>query len=339
MKKPLRESKNLKMGLIASAAGAITVLHYFLGISPLNHQVYGKLYYGPVILAALWFGMKGGLSSALIIDLLLLPHLFFAEGQGDSLSLVLWEIPPLNLAGLIIGYVRDREQEKAVTLSKEGDFISLGKASSFMAHEMKNISLGIHGFVRLIKRRGRLPGDLVSFLETVEEESSRMERLSRDMLALSTFPPLKKERLEIAGFLRQILLVSGELAREREIDFRSEIQENLPPLWLDADRMKEVLINLTQNAAHSTPPGGTVTLRALKNNGRVVIQVADTGGGIPSRDMEKIFLPFFTTKEKGTGLGLAISKKIVEAHGATIEVDSREGRGTEFIIAFPPDQH
>jgi len=102
--------------------------------------------------------------------------------------------------------------------------------------------------------------------------------------------------------------------------------------------MKEVFINLVQNAIHTTPPEGKITPKEIRNNGCIRIQISDTGNGISSNNIPQLFHSFFTTKKEGTSLGLAISKRILEEHGATIEVHSPEGRGMQFRIIFPGPQ-
>jgi two-component system sensor histidine kinase HydH len=330
------EKVGLKIASILGCILGITLLHYSIGVSPLNHQIYGKFYYGPVIMAALWFGIRGGVLTSAFTSLLLIPHLFIDWGNNmGGLWGIFLEVPILNLAGLVTGYLRDKEREERAALAKVSHFVSLGRTYSFAAHEMKNIGTSICGFTRLIHKRANLSEDAKGFLDVIEKESLRMERLAKGMLHFSRDSTLKKEKLDINAFLKDIISISQHMANEKGISFYSDVTENLPEIWLDPDRMKEVLINLTQNAIHATPRGGIVILRALGNHAKVKIQIADTGNGIPRGDLDKIFQPYFTRKTDGTGLGLAVSKKIVEAHGASIEVDSKEGMGTQFSIIFP----
>lgn len=326
----------LKFGLILGTILGITLFHYSIGVNPLNHQIYGKFYYAPVILAALWFGVKGGILTSIIIDLLLIPHFFIDWGSNiDSLWGILLEIPTLNLAGLVTGYLRDKEMEKRTELKEIDHLASLRRSYSFAAHEMKNIGISIHGFAKLIKRKANPSEDIMRFLGIIERESQRVERLAKGMLDFSKNPVLKKERLDPEEFLKEVISITQEMVKEKGIEFQSEIREDLSPIWLDLDRMKEVLVNLAQNAVHATPLGGKVTLRASGNGENIKIQVTDTGNGIPLADLDKIFFPFFTTKPEGNGIGLAVSKEVVEAHGGTIKVDSKEGIGTQFTIVLP----
>ncbi|NIS59838.1 MAG: hypothetical protein GTO13_03760 [Proteobacteria bacterium] len=329
----------LKIGLISGAILGITLFHYFLGVNPLNHQLYGKLYYAPVVLAALWFGVRGGLSGSVIINLVLALH--FSVDWGDSVGGlwgILFELPTLSLVGGVTGYLVDRERKIRWEFKEVSFLVSLGKTYAFPAHEMKNIAISIHGFAKLINRRTDVSDDVNRFLGIIEKESKRMDGLTRDVLSFSQNPILRKERRQMDDFLKDIILISQETAQQKGVKFCGEIREGLPPILLDSNRMREALLNMTQNAVQATPPGGAVILRAFRNNGIVKIEVSDTGKGITPGNLDKIFLPFFTTKREGTGIGLAISKKIVEAHGATIEVESREERGARFTINLPIDQ-
>lgn len=320
-------SKKAKVSLILGAILGITVFHYLLQVNPLNHQIYGKFYYVPVLMAALWFGVKGGLLASMITSFILLPHLFLNSKENPiNVWGLLLEIPTLVLVGLVTGYLKDRE---SAVWSKAK------RTYSFATHEIKNIGMSIHGFARLIKRRGNPSEEVSKFLGVIEKEAQRMERIANSMLHFSKGLPLKKEKMDINEFLKEIVTISEEMARERGVHFQSEIKDVLPLAWMDPDRMKEALINLTQNAIHATPPGKVVIFRANKNGRHMKIEVLDSGKGIPPENLAKIFLPFYTTKSEGTGLGLAITKRIIEAHGATITVDSREGRGTRFIVVFP----
>lgn len=325
-----------KIGLISGILVGITLFHYSLGFTPFSHQIYGKFYYGPVILGALWFGVRGGVLTSIFIDVLLVLHFFLDWGANiGGVWGILLDVPPLNAAGLVIGYLADAERKRRVELRKVGHLVSLGERCFHVAHEMKNIGIGIHGLASLVSRKAKLSEDVITFLRVIEKESQRIESIAKGVLCFAQNGVLNRERVDISEFLKDIVLISQEMARGKEVEFHSEIKEGLPPVWLDPDKMKEVLINITQNAVQATSPEGAVILRVSGNNGNVEIQISDTGKGISPGDIEKIFLPFFTTKTEGTGLGLAVSKRIVELHGATIEVDSQERNGTKFTINIP----
>jgi two-component system sensor histidine kinase HydH len=332
----LSVSKELKFTVVLGTILGITLFHYLIGMNPLNHQIYGKFYYAPVIVAALWFGLRGGLLISIIVDLLLIPHFLISWGSHiDGLWGILLEIPTLNLTGLVAGYLKDREMERRTELKEIGHSALQRGTYSFAAHEMKNIGISIHGFAKLIRRKTDSSEDVVRFLGVIERESQRIERLAKGMLHISKSSELKREKFNPKKFLEDVITITQEMASGKGIEFQGEIGENLSPIWLDSDRMKEVLVNLAQNAIQATPSGGRVTLKASGNGENVKIQVSDTGDGIPPEDLDKIFYPFFTTKHDGNGIGLAVCKEAVEAHGGKIEVDSKEGVGTVFTITLP----
>jgi signal transduction histidine kinase len=332
----LRVFEELKFTVVLGTILGITLFHYSIGVNPLNHQIYGKFYSVPIIVAALWFGLRGGLITSIIVDLLLIPHFFISWGSHiDSLWGVLLEIPTLNLTGLVVGYLRDREMARRTELKEIGRSAPQKGTYSFAAHEMKNIGISIHGFAKLIRRKAGPSEDVSRFLGIIERESQRIERLAKGMLHVSKNAELKREKFDPKNLLEDVITITQEMASGKGIEFQGRIEKNLSPVWLDSDRMKEVLVNLAQNAIQATPPGGRVTLKASGNAEHVKIQVTDTGHGIPPADLDKIFFPFFTTKPDGNGIGLAVCKEIVEAHGGKIEVDSKEKVGTLFTITLP----
>jgi signal transduction histidine kinase len=113
--------------------------------------------------------------------------------------------------------------------------------------------------------------------------------------------------------------------------------ENLPRILIDVNQIKQVFINMMNNAIQAMPNGGNLTIRTLAEQEHVTVQFVDTGVGVPQKYLDKIFDPFFTTKPavKGTGLGLSISYGIIKKHGGTILVESQEGKGTTFTIKLP----
>ncbi|MEK7367088.1 MAG: ATP-binding protein [candidate division NC10 bacterium] len=123
----------------------------------------------------------------------------------------------------------------------------------------------------------------------------------------------------------------------RGIELRADLDPHLPPITLDPDQMKRALINLVNNAVAAVGEAGRVTLRtrSLPGEGKVEVEVTDTGVGIPPEDRERLFLPYFSTKKSGTGLGLAIVYRIVTEHGGAIRVEANEPRGTRMVMTFP----
>jgi signal transduction histidine kinase len=121
----------------------------------------------------------------------------------------------------------------------------------------------------------------------------------------------------------------------RGVTVKTKLSRNLTVTPIDATQMQQVLVNLVKNAAQAMTNGGTLTLQTGENADAVWVSVADTGGGIPQEQINRIFEPFYTTKKKGSGLGLMIVQRIVRAHDGKIELESHVGRGTTFRIWLP----
>jgi signal transduction histidine kinase len=130
-------------------------------------------------------------------------------------------------------------------------------------------------------------------------------------------------------------MVKHEMTKAR-LTLDLDLSADLPPLALDVFKLQQVLVNVLTNAAHATPPGGRITTRTCRRDEVTIIEVDDTGSGIPEEALGKLFDPFFTTKPsgKGTGLGLAVSRQIVEMHGASIDIGNRPEGGARVTIAF-----
>jgi signal transduction histidine kinase len=123
----------------------------------------------------------------------------------------------------------------------------------------------------------------------------------------------------------------------QRLTLQVRIPENIT-VFVDADKIRQALVNLFINALEAQPHGGALSIRARKEHDRVELRIADAGPGVPPELKDKIFSPFFTTKEKGTGLGLALCKKALESHGGTVQVgepEDGEPSGTVFVLLFP----
>jgi two-component system sensor histidine kinase HydH len=168
------------------------------------------------------------------------------------------------------------------------------------------------------------------------EESERVCMLARNLLEVARSTGAEQEPLDLAAVIADMLCLVRNDMKTSNVRVEERIEPDLPPVLGSRGRLKQALLNLLVNARQAMPKGGQVTLRVERDgDGRVAIRVADTGVGIPPENMERIFEPYFTTKENGTGLGLPVTRRIVEEHGGTLGVTSQAGAGTEFVIRLP----
>jgi len=201
-----------------------------------------------------------------------------------------------------------------------------------IAHEVRNPLGGIELFAGILREELGGDAERLAHVNRIERGLGHLKAVVNDFLEYARRPPpdLKVTALgPLLGDIQELAQADAEAAR---VTLTVSGADGLDAR-ADAGQLRRALLNLTRNAVQATPAGGSVRLLAgREGGGRVRLEVSDTGRGIDAAELDKIFTPFFTTKEKGTGLGLAFVKEIVADHGGTIRVDSEVGRGTTFTI-------
>jgi len=238
---------------------------------------------------------------------------------------------------------RSMTQQLAELDRLKAEFVSVA------SHEIKTPLSVIRGYVSLLLDGiyGPVSEPQQKTLGAVSDQTDRLARLVQRLLDISRFEAgggrLELREIPLRPFLQELADGFDVLAYQNEIDFALEVADDLPATIVgDPDRLNEVLGNLLSNAFKFTPRGGQIRLAARSGRGDVVIEVGDTGVGIPQDKLPKIFEKFFQVENEaqprsvGSGLGLAIAREIVEAHGGTITAESRVGRGTTFRVVLPP---
>lgn len=209
---------------------------------------------------------------------------------------------------------------------------SLGELSAGLAHEIRNPLGIIKNAAEGLLSRERAKEEQILLLNIIVQESRRLNKLVTDFLQFARPRPPEKVEASLKGLVEEVVFSLKEEARERGVSFSLSLEEAAFPL--DRDQIRQVLLNLLFNALEASPRGGEIRIELSKGGREVRLRVIDRGEGIPPEHMDKIFNPFFTTKEKGTGLGLAVVYRIVEAHGGTVRVESSHG-GTCFEVRLP----
>jgi len=174
-----------------------------------------------------------------------------------------------------------------------------------------------------------------TFKRTVEREFEQVKRVLEDLRNLAKPKPLEKFPLDVNKALHGVAESMLPGAESSGISLETEFA--FGPLWIEGDvyALNRVHRNLLTNAFQATPPRGRVIIRTIRHNDHAIIEIADTGSGIPAERLNTIFDDYYTTKKQGLGLGLALSKKMVEQLGGTISVASQVGAGTTFTLRFP----
>jgi signal transduction histidine kinase len=222
---------------------------------------------------------------------------------------------------------------------------------SVASHELKTPINVIIGYLDLLKEGvyGPVPAGQMQVLETINKQANTLTRLVRRLLDISRFEAsggkIEVREVNLQHFFQTLESSFSVLAAQRDISFTVDHREPLPTtVFWDEDRINEVLGNLLSNAFKFTSRGGKVSLTvAADHDNNVCVTVADTGVGIPPNQLPHIFDKFFQADNqagaasKGTGLGLAIAKEILEAHDGRVEVDSKVGVGTTFVVTLPAE--
>lgn len=209
----------------------------------------------------------------------------------------------------------------------------LGQLAGGVGHELRNplsvISNAVY-FLKLVQPDAS--PEVREYLDILGQETRTAEKIIGDLLEFSRTKSVDREPVPVEGMLQQVL---ERFPTPENIAVKFNIPAGLPPIFADPRHMQQVFGNLVVNACQAMPEGGALSLSARAKGKEIAIAVADTGTGIPPENMGKLFEPLFTTKAKGIGLGLAVSRKLVEANGGRIQVQSTLGAGTTFTVYLP----
>ncbi|HJQ99366.1 MAG TPA: ATP-binding protein [Candidatus Polarisedimenticolaceae bacterium] len=209
-----------------------------------------------------------------------------------------------------------------------------------IAHEIKNpltpIQLSAEHVRRLLADRGVLPSpEIDACLDAIVRQVRDLRDISQAFSTYARLPDLALEPADPASFLAEVT-APYRAAPPPGIEVREDYRD-APPVRIDRRILSRAIVNLVANAIEAMPRGGTLTVASRKdaNGAGAILSVADTGVGIGPEARARLFEPYFSTKSSGTGLGLAIVRRVVEAHGGTIDVESEAGKGTTFTIRLP----
>ncbi len=223
-------------------------------------------------------------------------------------------------------------------LLRSAKLASMGELVAGVAHEINNPLTGILMFASLSSKNPDIPQQVKDNLDLIVSETGRCAKIVRGLLefARESIPEKKPDSINRIIELTMTLVTQQAIFQDIGVNYRGG--DNLPELEIDADQLQQVFFNIFINAGQAMPNGGllTITTKLAETGAAVEITIEDTGAGISSENLDKIFDPFFSTKaQKGFGLGLSVSYGIIRNHGGSVDVDSVEGEGTKFTITFP----
>jgi signal transduction histidine kinase len=229
---------------------------------------------------------------------------------------------------------RNAVQRKNVLLNEMKTF---SRYMDMMAHEVKNPlhALGINLDVLKTKvQKGKPKKDVLKHSEILEHEIDHLQEVIQGFLSYVRPGVPRKERLKINNLIKDVCEMVAPEAEKSKISIETRLGKNLSDILIDRGQFQQALHNLLINALHATGAGGKVSIRSWAKRKKVLVSIKDTGTGIAKEQLQQIFDLYFTTKKNGTGLGLPISKRIVEANGGQMQLDSKLDKGTTIIISL-----
>ena len=349
---------------------AIGMLHFFTpGYMIFYHDMYRRLSYFPIVLGAIWFGVRGGLLLAVLSSIAFIPHvlLYIGEGTGNYLS-ELTEIILYLAAGTVTGIIagkesrlRNRYKELSEKLEKSYDKLhretellieveeqlsaaqklsALGQLSASLAHEIKNPLSSIKGTAEILLDEFPEGHPKKEFVEILLKETTRLNNTVEEVLQFSRrgMQGKKKEQAETEPLSQVIDRVTSLLAsqlRKKSIKLTVTGWEVGKTFFVAGEKISQVFLNIVLNGIDASPAKSEIIIETIENSSGFLISVKDNGSGVPDELKDKIFDPFYSNKEGGTGLGLSISRKIVESYGGTLTLSDAETGGACFTVFLP----
>jgi PAS domain S-box-containing protein len=235
------------------------------------------------------------------------------------------------------GIVRDMTETRSLheQIVKAERLAAFGQVVAEITHEIKNPLMMIGGFARQVIKRVEDEKSQEK-LSIITEEVQRLEKLIADLREFYLPKPVPSQPVHIHELLHEIVALVQEDCDCREIGLTLLLDAKDAPVTGDADRLKQVFLNLMKNGIEAMESEGRIIVETRVSSDTLEVTVTDEGCGIPEKNRDRIFSPFFSTKKNGTGLGLCISKRIIEDHkGSLLSVASKSGKGTSFRVSLP----
>ena len=274
-----------------------------------------------------------------------------ASPQGSRLprsrrrhvALAISKLPQADPASvLLVGRDMTAEREMRVRLMESDRLAAVGELVAGVAHEVNNPLSSISAFAQLLLRDGSLTPVQRESVDVIKAETLRASQVVKDLLAFARRSEPQREPLDFNGVVGRTLRMRGYQLSSNNVGVELALGADLPPVTGDARQLQQVCLNLITNAiqAMAMVGGGTLVVSTRSEGNKVVLEMRDTGPGIPENAREHIFEPFFTTKKEGegTGLGLSVSYGIVSAHGGSIELADTSASGTTFRVTLPASE-
>jgi signal transduction histidine kinase/DNA-binding response OmpR family regulator len=231
----------------------------------------------------------------------------------------------------------DELKHTQAQLVQSAKLAAIGELAANVAHEINNPLTTVLGFASYLGEKVDAADPMREELKLIQEEAGRARDIVRDLLDFSRQHDFSPEPADLNNVLERTVAMVKRQRALKHVQLQEQYAPDLPLVEIDVSRMKQVFLNIINNALYAMADAGTLTIRTGSADGRVHVDFVDTGTGIAPEHLDRIFDPFFTTKPEvsGTGLGLSVSLGIVQSHGGTIDVKSAPGQGATFTVKLP----
>lgn len=211
----------------------------------------------------------------------------------------------------------------------------MGEMAATVAHEIRSPLISIGGFARILRENLKKDPENLKYFEIIVEEVNRLEKIIKDVLDFVRPFKLNLIDINVKKIIEEIITFFDIAAKKENVVLKTELNDNLPLIKGDMERLKQVFINILENAFDSMPQGGVLIIGGGTSDKFVNVEFKDTGFGIEDEHLDKVTKPFFTTKSNGIGLGLSIADKIIKEHKGRLEILKNETQGVTFKVSLP----
>ena len=345
----------------ALAGGPFFDNTFFTGV----HDLHRTLFFIPILYASVVFRLPGSLATSSAFLLIVLPRaLLFSPYPDPVLRPLLFVLLALAFSSLLAAQLdniqrRRRSHKKLLGLYQEvvethnrlkqsqqqliqaEKMTSLGQLAASIAHEINNPLGSILVYTQLLLRQLNeeqfAKSSIIDHLKKIESETVYSGRMVKNLLDFSRQSPPSLSPVNLNQVVEKAYSLVAHSAELNNVTVIRRLEQGLPRIKADPNQLKQVFTNLMLNAVQAMPSGGHLEISTSKVKNNIFVEVKDSGCGIKKEHLDRLFTPFFTTKEEvmGVGLGLSVSYGIVERHGGRIEVKSKEGKGTTFKVTLP----
>ena len=324
--------QSFRLVLIAILVVVISILHYSKIHGNMElHILHRELFFIPILLTCFWFGLRAGMTIAVIVSLIYAPFVFFAHGTPhNTVPAVIIQILVFNLIAFGFGWLAERQRTQQKEVLEAESLTVLGRAAIAIGHEMKDLLGALKGLAKKAEDQGCIGLD-----ENFQQEMSRLEQMVGILSSFVTTEPVQFFSHDMNEVVREKLQHHQRAAKKVGVNLEISLDEGGCPSRVDKNAIGRVLETIISNGLEITDRGQTIHVRSHRSGSFCTIEIEDEGPGIKPEHLPNIFKPFFTTKKTGQGLALAAARKILRDMGGDIQVASDWGHGATFTITIP----